>query len=161
MSEKIETPVIDKSTWGPGPWQDEPDRVDFVAHGFACFVKRHPRHGHYCGYVGVPREHPAYGKSYQDIDVEVHGGMSYSHTCEGDICHVPAPGMPADVWWLGFACASVSDKSPGMDARLAQITGQPGDTDDLPEGLREVYRELPYVRAETEALAGQLAAFMP
>jgi hypothetical protein len=76
MSETPVTPAIDKSTWGAGPWQDEPDRVDFIAHGFACLALRHPDHGHYCGYAGVPREHPFYGRPHGEIS----GGSSIRKT---------------------------------------------------------------------------------
>src|SRR4051794_8253554 len=102
--EKSELPVLDKSTWGDGPWQDEPDRVDFVHAGLACFVRRHPLYGHLCGYVGIPREHPLYGKPYEECSLDAHGGVNYADACDekAGICHVPQPGMPADVWWLGF-----------------------------------------------------------
>lgn len=160
MSETIETPVIDKSTWGPGAWQDEPDRVDWIAHGFACFGRRN-HHGAWCGYAGVPREHPAYGKDHDDVDVEVHGGLTYSANCDGEICHVPAPGMPDDVWWLGFDCAHFNDLVPGMEARMREIHVQMGSPVDGPFRalkLGEVYRDLPYVRRQTTRLAKQLAA---
>jgi hypothetical protein len=33
---------------------------------------------HRCGYVAIPKEHPAYNAgSYDDIDVEVHGGLTF------------------------------------------------------------------------------------
>jgi hypothetical protein len=157
---------IDKSTWGAGPWQDEPDRVDFVAHGFACLALRHPNCGHWCGYVGVPREHPAYGKGYDDLYFEVHGGLTYAHVCDRMICHVPAPGMPEDVWWLGFDFAHGFDLSPGMEARereLARTSRERGLIKtaelferEIPAEMRGVYRALPYVRSEIESLAQQL-----
>ena len=154
MSEQAQ--AIDKSAWGAGPWQDEPDRVEFVHAGFACLANRRGDElGHWCGYVGVPREHPAYGKSYNDVDVEVHGGLTYAAKCEGEICHVPAPGMPDDVWWLGFDCAHAGDLGPGLRATLRSL--------DVPENpfFRDVYRDLPYVRREIEQLAEQLAAMRP
>jgi hypothetical protein len=144
---------VDKSTWGAGEWQNEPDRVDFVHAGFACLALRRDHMGQWCGYVGVPREHPAYGKGYHDVDVEVHGGLTYAHECDGIICHVPAPGMPDDVWWLGFDCAHAGDLVPGMDADLRSI----GIADR--EWMRWLeYRALPYVRREIESLAAQLRA---
>lgn len=148
------TPVIDKSTWGPGPWQSEPDRVDFVHAGFACFALRNDRLGHWCGYVGVPREHPAYGKGYDDVNVDFHGGLTYSRACSGQICHVPAPGMPDDVWWLGGDFAHLFDLSPGLRAMLRQCEAPDRDRGD-------VYRDLAYVRGEIERLAEQLAVYSP
>lgn len=42
--------------------------------------------GHRCGYVGVPRWHPAYGLGYDHPlmrDVDVHGGLTYASAGEG------------------------------------------------------------------------------
>jgi hypothetical protein len=165
---------VDKSTWGPGEWQDEPDRVDFVRAGFACLALRHPNHGHWCGYVGVPREHPLYGLDWQKSaygDLNFHRGINYSAPCEegGLICHVPAPGQPDDVWWIGGDFLHLFDFAPGMDARLREATagaealGAPWADALRPKGqrdpiFREVYRTLPYVRHEIEHLADELAA---
>lgn len=165
MSETLNAPAIDKSTWGPGPWQSEPDRVDFVHAGFACFVKRN-HHGNFCGYVGVPNGHRLYGEKFDNVDVDVHGGLTYSDKCSGDICHVPGPGMPDDVWWLGFDCAHCFDLSPGLRASMNELgrrlreRGAPNASafEPLPFERDEVYRDLPYVRAQTESLAEQLAA---
>jgi hypothetical protein len=158
-AEQIEQPVIDKSTWGEGPWQYEPDRVDFVHAGYACLLVRHWRMGQWCGYVGVDDNHPYYGKPYQDVDdkLEVHGGLTYANRCNGYICHVPAAGMPADVWWFGFDAAHAGDLTPGLAARERAL-GMP-ELDD-PEGgfFRDVYRTIDYVRAQTELLAKQLRA---
>ncbi len=30
--------TVDKTGWGDGPWNDEPDRVDFHHAGFACLL---------------------------------------------------------------------------------------------------------------------------
>jgi hypothetical protein len=159
---------VDKSTWGPGEWQAEPDREDWIAHGFACFALRHEQHGHWCGYVGVPREHALYGKTYDQIrTLQVHGGVSYTARCAGDICHAPVEGMPEDVWWIGFACGNTWDKSPGRDARLREAAAgcrERGmeDTAALFEHTLqpmrpEVYRNLYYVHREVLNLAAQLA----
>jgi hypothetical protein len=103
----------DKSTWGPGPWQSEPDRVDFEAHGFACMILRGPV-GALCGYLGVPKGHPW----YENTEVEpegAHGGITYRNKCQGHICHVPKPGMSDDVYWLGFDCAHCDDYMPSNE----------------------------------------------
>ena len=34
--------------------------------------------GHRCGYVTVPEGHPCTGKHYNELDVEVHGGLTYA-----------------------------------------------------------------------------------
>jgi len=155
-TDQIETPAIDKSTWGDGPWQQEPDRLDFVHAGYACLVTRHPRHGHLCGYVGVDETHPLFGDPYQETpeEIDVHGGLTYSARCSGQVCHVPAPGMPEDVWWFGFDAAHGGDLSPGIAAREREYAPP------LPSipGFCERYRSLEYMRCETESLAEQLRA---
>lgn len=69
--------------------------------GTPCVVKRNYA---WCGYVAVPPGHPWHGKGYDDIqnEVDVHGGLTYARACSGAVCHVPAPGEPDDVWWIGF-----------------------------------------------------------
>ena len=134
----------DRSTWGRGPWDQEPeDRIDFVHAGFAAFIKRGPM-GVWCGYVGVPNTHPLYGKSYGDADdagIEVHGGLTYANKCAGEICHVPEPGMPDDVWWFGFDCGHWNDIVPSM-ARYHEETG--------------IYRDKTYAIEQARLLAAQL-----
>jgi hypothetical protein len=55
----------DKSKWGPGAWQDEPDKMQWPdeATGLPCLIVRN-RLGALCGYVGVPETHAAYGLNY-------------------------------------------------------------------------------------------------
>lgn len=141
--------------WGPGPWDDEPDHVEWRAHGLPCLLHRQPSLGHWCGYVAVPPGHPAHGKDYACLDMDVHGGLTYAESCSGNICHVPEPGEPNDVWWLGFDCAHLGDLSPATAAtgRLSGLTifYEPEAT----------YRDLAYVRNEAEALAAQLAEMKP
>jgi hypothetical protein len=157
MSENIEPLNIDKSPWGDGPWQTEPDRVDFVSSGFACLMLRHPRAGSWCCYVGVPPEHPAYGAQACDVNVECHSGLNYADTCSGAICHVPEPGMPDDVWWLGTDFEHVWDFAPGraaMEIAMDEAAGRPRI--EYPDFMRPVYRDLQYVREQAEFLARQL-----
>jgi len=136
---------IDKTAWERGPWDSEPDRIDFVHAGLACLALRN-HHGNWCGYVGVPPEHPAYGKSYGDVDVDVDGGLTYARRCEEPICHISQPGMPDDVYWLGFDCGHAWDLTPAW--RMERIR-------------EEVYRDLPFVMREIKSLAQQLAALLP
>lgn len=36
-------------------------------------------HGYANGYVAVPKDHPYYGKHYDDIeDIDIHGGLTFS-----------------------------------------------------------------------------------
>lgn len=89
--------VYDKSDWGAGPWQDEPDRVEWDHAGLPCLAARSPTGGNWCGYAAVPPGHPLHGQDYNAVDVDVHGGLTYADRCGGHICHVPKPGEPEDV----------------------------------------------------------------
>ena len=112
MSEEVVALKYDKTRWPRGEWDNEPDRVDFLHAGFSCFILRNML-GAWCGYVGVPSTHPAYRQDYNDVDVDVHGGLTYADVCGDHICHIPEPGMPDDVWWLGFDTNHYCDYAPG------------------------------------------------
>lgn len=130
-----------KDEWGEGPWQEEPDRLEFEHAGLPCLLKR-ATFGSWCGYAAVPPGHPLHGKRYQDVDdISVHGGLTYGDACQGSICHAPKPGESADVWWFGFDCNHAFDLAPGMPA-----TARWG-----------IYKDIGYARRETERLAEQLA----
>lgn len=80
--ETIEYRTIDKSGWGNGAWVAEPDKKQWKdpTTGLPCLIVRNPV-GALCGYVGVPNGHPAYGKDYDDVEVDVHGGLTFAHRC--------------------------------------------------------------------------------
>jgi hypothetical protein len=196
MTTYREWKTIDKSLWGPGPWQNEPDKVQFQDDetGFACLIKRTDG-GHLCGYVGVPPNHPAFEKGYDDIHANVHGGLTFADHCQeiteetwqkikanyadaaskelrfplGDsamfrkkwedcldnyekfreraqaefICHIPDPGEPDNIWWLGFDCAHGVDMSPGW-ARFSFMSrsGQYRDIDFVKNEIRNLAKQL-------------------
>jgi hypothetical protein len=147
-----------RETWGPGPWQDEPDLVEWrTPDGYAALIVRSGMSGALCGYVGLPPGHPLHGKPYRDlksVELSVHGGLTYADECGGHICHVPQPGEPADIWWLGFDCAHFGDYDPAMRAYLRKRMGD--NARPLMPG--ESYKPLGYVRGEVESLAAQLKA---
>lgn len=59
--------TLDKSDWGDGPWQLEPDKAQWpdVETGLPCLIVRNT-FGAWCGYVGVPPGHPLHGVKYSD-----------------------------------------------------------------------------------------------
>ena len=145
---------VDKSTWPSGPWNNEPDKVQWVdtTTRLVCMARRNARGGNWCGYVGVSANNPVHGKSYDDVDADVHGGLTYAAPCDGDeergICHRPEPGEPDDLWWFGFDCAHCYDLRP------APTTFNYADGD-------EVYRDLKYVKDQCARLASQLIGPRP
>lgn len=74
--------VIDKTDWTRGPWDKEPDKIQWQddATGLPCLIVRGPS-GALCGYVGVATDHPWHGGSYDSCDVDVHGGLTFAHGC--------------------------------------------------------------------------------
>jgi hypothetical protein len=157
----------DRKGWSNGPWDNEPDKMQWTDAdtGLPCMIQRN-HFGALCGYVGVSRAHPDYGKDYEQVEVSVHGGLTYAATCDPwfdpetgqGICHVPEPGEPDDVWWLGFDCGHAFDLSHGLDAHYRKLAGSelaPYGND----GTRmETYCDMVYVRAECALLALQLDA---
>ncbi len=132
--------------WPSGPWDDEPDELDFAFGDVRCRIVRHPRLGMLNGYVAIPPSHPWYGKSYDDLDpdegdgVEVHGGLTFAGTFD-EATYATADGQP--LWWVGFDTGHAGDYQPGM-TDLGIPNPWPGE-----------YRTLNYVRGECEHLARQ------
>lgn len=151
--ETQEWTFLDKTTWGEGPWQTEPDKIQWTDKetGFPCLIVR-GFSGGLCGYVGVPREHPWHGKDYNELhNVPVHGGLTFAGACqehrrEQGICHVPAPGESDDVWWLGFDCNHYDDFSPELQALV------PARWQDVTR-----YKTVEYVKIEIRDLAKMAA----
>ncbi len=148
----LEWKTVDKSAWGEGPWQDEPDKRQWVdeATGLPCLIVRGPL-GALCGYVGVSEGHPYYGKEYDCVDADCHGGLTFAgHCCpspEGEgrgICHVVEDGDDDNVWWLGFDCAHSGDVSPKYERE--------GDC------WHSSYKGFRYVELEVAGLATQFGA---
>lgn len=152
----IQYRTVDKSDWGEGPWQHEPDKVQWQdeATGLPCLIVRGPSGG-LCGYVGVSPGHRYYGVDYGDIAVRVHGGLTFAGACQGKeyesrgVCHVPGEGDPDHVYWLGFDCAHAGDLSPAHANVLAAFGLATFTTDDQ-------YRNIDYVKAEVAQMAQQL-----
>ena len=84
---------------------------------------------HWCGYVGVPKSHPWFGKDYMDIKIgiPVHGGLTFAGN---EPAGFSDPNM--NWWFLGFDCAHHMDWS-----------------EFSPDGI---YRDLPYVWKEMLAI---------
>jgi hypothetical protein len=174
--EKLPEEKLDRSTWAKGPWDSEPDHVEFrTKAGYHGMANRNAM-GNWCGYVAVEPGHPLHGMDMGEIweaaELNVHGGVTYAEACQGEICHVPPPGEPDNVWWIGFDCGHACDVSPYMQGihdraiaagefryDIGAMADKLGLTEDHP--MREKYRDLAYVQAEIEDLAAQLKALEP
>lgn len=148
----LEYTTIDREKlgWAPGPWDGEPDKVQWQDEetGLPCLAVRHPSSGHWCGYVGVAETHPLYQVdcSMGEHCFDVHGGITFGDMCSpGEdeskgVCHLPDEGEPDHVWWHGFDCHHSGDSSPGYDLHW--------------DGT--CYRPLSYIKSECKSLAQQL-----
>jgi hypothetical protein len=140
---------INKSGWPDGPWKFEKDKIQFEdeATGLPCLIVRNPG-GALCGYVGITEGHPLFGRDYNEPDfptLDVHGGLTFSDFCADSedetrhICHLPEPGEPHRVYWLGFDCNHWDDYMPAYEKLSAILDGE--------------YRNVAYVQAECAKLA--------
>ena len=141
---------VDRSSWPRGPWEAEPDRLDFRYAGLRCLLLRNER-GVWCGYVGVPPGHPAYEKGRNDLPgIHVHGGLTYAaHGDVRQVSRIRAAGEPLVLWWVGFDCAHHYDLAPGQTLRSWGAAAA---------RIAAMYRTLDYARAETERLAESLGS---
>lgn len=121
-----------------GKWLTEPDFKLWIdkATGLMCMVVRGTL-GNLCGYVCVRSGYAFYWRDYGDVDVSVHGGLTFS----GDT--VPKVDIDwKDGWWFGFDCAHAGDYLPNLP---------------MPFSRPENYCDMEYVTGECARLASQLA----
>ncbi len=138
----------DKSEWPRGAWDNEPDKAHWVDEktGLDCLIVRGPA-GALCGYVGVPESHEHFNKDYDDVYVDVHGGLSFAGACSPSsdeskgICSPKEGAANEHVWWFGFDCAHSWDEVPLHNWSFSYDS---------------MYRNFDYVKAEVEKLACQL-----
>jgi hypothetical protein len=124
------------------PWEHEPDSEEWVDAdtGYKCTVWRHGTLGHLNGYVAIPKGHFWYGHGYGDMDVEVHGGLTYSDEDK-----------ETGEWVFGFDCSHAGDFSPRLVATLIEYTST-----DISHHMRDTYRTFEWVKEEVVKLAKQL-----
>ena len=118
--------------------------------GLRAVVVIHPA-GHRCGYVGVPQGNPSHGKGYDDIDADVHGGLTYANG--GKTYPVENDGL----WWFGYDCAHLGDtRDPELMSGEYKKMYDKGMLRDMSfEG--DTVKTLEYCVNECESLAKQLS----
>ncbi len=118
-------------------WEQEPNELKWKYVGLKCWIRRMPNALHLCGYVGVPKAHSLFKVEYDNIPADVHGGLTFSDQFNDG----------GKLWWIGFDCAHLNDMQPGYLRRKYGSC--------LAEGT---YRDMNYVKSETEKLALQIVA---
>lgn len=135
---------------------------EFEHAGYKC-VMIFTEGGYRCGYVGMPRGSKLFGANYGEVDVRVHGGLTYCGG--GEDSEYP---IKSNLWWLGFDCAHWGD---GKELKRAwelfpekrgqiqiqiqierEIFGEEGNTED-------VIRSEEYVAEECKRLAEQIREY--
>jgi len=148
--ERLRNEFEDRDQWASGPWDNEPDKLDFVCNGFPCMIIRNPL-GVLCGYVGIPPGHPWYEKHYNDLTVSAHGGLTFSDWSTMKPAELDASEAVRQ-WWIGFDCGHAFDIVPAMtkfDVLFGSLFG----------GER-VYRDIAFVKAGCASIAAEaMAAF--
>jgi hypothetical protein len=103
-----------------------------------------------CGYVRIPKGHPWHGKDYNDLNCDVHGGLTFA---EADMpCDEPGDD---DAWWVGFDCAHGFD---APDPELPRGDGFPMELLSLLRSGCAVVRSQEYVESNCRGLCDQAAA---
>lgn len=132
-------------------WEKEGNTYSFIDEetNYGCYIYRHPKYGHLCGYVDIPADHPLFGIDYRSNifdmvigNLEVHGGITFSGRLEN---HYNLDDLHD--WLIGFDCNHVNDYAPF----------RPCDESEVIE-LKQEYRDAGYVAAECKRLAKQIKA---
>lgn len=121
----------------------------FTYKGYKCVVAL-MHLGHRCGYVALPKGSEYYGEEYNDIDLDCHGGLTYSDF-----------GYPLDDgnYYIGFDCSHCgdgkdldalrkyfpNDKSIEVYAEMESMFGSDGEI-----------RDIEYVKSELINIVDQL-----
>lgn len=77
--------------------------------------------GYLCAYVKLPESHPFYGKKYDDIPIDVHGGVTFARELKRsqDIDYAAQFGFTFG-FWIGWDYAHAGDFMPVMRYMLTQ-----------------------------------------
>ena len=91
---------------------------------------------HPCAYIELPKEHKYYGKGYDDIPIDCHGGLTYSS--EGLLpsnhdCH-------RDGFWIGWDYAHLGDYCGWFN--VFDSTGKKWTTEEILQEVKEVIEQL-------------------
>lgn len=136
--------------------------AEFMHAGLMCAVTQNREGEFRCGYVRVPPTHVAYGKDYDEVDVDVHYGLTFSSEEE---CSDHPDGKGH---WFGFDCAHYGDAMYDPDYIAPELGNLSNDLIGVINTLTESpdfssfrkrghYWTYDEVVAETKQLAEQFA----
>ena len=175
--------MSDMTFYVRGEWENEPDSEEFVHAELPCLVVRTDM-GHLCGYVGVPKGHPAYPAKIRDINAAMREGLQNPKDKSKWILkpHPDAPERIIDISYEdldvnvhgGLTFSSMGDNYRGRQEGFKWYGFDCAHSGDFlpatnPEVIKinakfplahgnEIYRNWEYVKQEVMNLAEQLAA---
>lgn len=131
----------------------EPSFLDFTYKGYACRIIRSLSLMSLLGYVAIEKNHVFYNVGYDDINIDVHGGLTYASnkqpptvvkdtmTNKLDYITMPHHNKPKNAWWVGFDCSHYGDIIP---AHPLLSNGQ------------DTYKGIEFVKNEIKGMVNQL-----
>lgn len=94
---------------------------------------------HPCGYVGVPLNHLLAGIDYDNLDIEVHGGLTFSAKGDGNI-------WPENYWWFGWDYAHAGDYAGYEPLLQNQLGGKKWTTEEIYQEALSVIEQLENIK---------------
>jgi hypothetical protein len=76
--------------------------LDWIDEDIRCLIMKGP--ASLCTYIGLPKDHILSGFNYNDLPLNVHGGLTFSSIGDGKV-------WPKNYWWYGFDYAHSGDYS--------------------------------------------------
>ena len=133
--------------FGDGPWMNEPDFEEFKHKGLNCMIIRNDC-GAWCGYVLLPDNHPWKPLDYDDINVDIHGGITFKGSRRGF----------QEESWIGFDCSHSMDLIPSCEKFLLESRKRLKKIfPDAHKVLKNpTYKDINFVKEETKRLADQV-----
>lgn len=163
----VEPGLLPKARWGRGPWQREPDYCAWRYAGFHCAAARSMDMGHWSAYVGVPGDHPLFGKPHDECVGSCEPESLFCGHRPSDLIDVvsgitwsgPLSWGPETLWWFGFHYARAWDYMPAIETITALLHPEfHALRRDLyrEAGWHARYRSLRFVRRQANHVAVQL-----
>jgi hypothetical protein len=134
-------------------------RKEWEAHGFKCRVLDSPFQG-YNGYVAVQKNHPIFGLSYNDFDINVHGGITFADFGKDELDSKSGEMLwpNPELYWIGFDTAHLGDwvgYEPDRPGRKWSIEDVAQETEQIAKQLKQMIDGEKIKRDLTEGEARQ------
>jgi hypothetical protein len=119
--------------------ESEGDYKAFEYKGYKCRIIRVgagvSKMIHLCGYILIPQGKKYYQEYFDNLDINIHGGITYSST--------NLRFQPEEGWWIGFDCAHSGDLCYMYESENYS---------------HDVYRTMEFVESELKSAVDQLKA---